>query len=274
MSNAIMMGTLGGLIAATATTAGAAVSLFRGPRAVAATQQISLDFALGMMLAASAFSLLLPAGQEALLRGPSSLLIVIAAFFAGAFFISSVGKLISKSTSGASVAGVDRLSGQDPAIRARGIVFVVAMMLHNFPEGLASGAALGGLSVGVSSLNPAHGWSILGAIAVQNFPEGLATLLAFMALGLSRRNAFLGALASAGVELVGGSIGGLALQLTNGILPTLLSFAGGAMLFVSIREASERLRLKVESRGRSVRDLAMGTAAMTLMTFVLNGLFQ
>ncbi len=235
------------------------------------------------MLAASAFSLLIPAGQEALQRGPMSLLGVAVALVVGALFISSVGKLISKSAPTSSLAAVDELAARSTfenveeasRVRSRGILFVIAMMLHNFPEGLASGAALGGLSA-TSGMGMAHGWSLLGAIAIQNLPEGLATLLAFRALGLSQKTAFLGAFASALVELVGGVLGGVLLQMTHGILPMLLSFAGGAMLYVSIREVRERIghRAANMARLKSFRDLALGTIAMAVMTLLLNGIFN
>ncbi|HVK61924.1 MAG TPA: ZIP family metal transporter [Bdellovibrionales bacterium] len=253
MASAFLYGSLGGLIAAGATTVGASIGLIRNPQTKAFTQKISLDFALGMMLSASAFSLLLPAGQAAFARGASSLFWVAVALALGAAFIFFIGRLISFSTN---------------TVQARGVLFIIAMMLHNFPEGLASGAALGGLSI--HGLGEAHGWSILGAIAIQNFPEGFATLLAFRALGMSMKVAFLGAFASAVVELVGGSTGGLMLQLTNGILPYLLAFAGGAMLFVSVREAIARFKEQVAS----ARDLVIGTLAMTSMTIALAGLFN
>lgn len=251
MSNPILWGMIGGLVSASATSIGSLASLLKTRRGLPISAHLSMDFALGMMLSASAVSLLLPAAQSSIERGNSAVWLAAMAFTLGVFFIFGVGKLLHNTPS-------KLVGGAAPGAW----LFVVAMMLHNLPEGLASGAALAGLDL-------AHGLPILGAIALQNLPEGLATVLAFVALGLHMRYAVLGGLASGLVELFGGIVGGLALSQVANILPYLLAFAGGAMLFVSTREAYERWASAAKAklpRVRIARDLAFGAVVMAAFT--------
>ena len=204
------------------------------------------------MLSAASVSLLWPAGQAALVQGVHAIRLVIIAFAAGVVFIYGVGVLLERIPTGMKERG-----GSSSAW-----LFVIAMMFHNLPEGLASGAAMGGLDL-------THGLPILGAIAIQNLPEGLATVAAFVALGLRQRTAFWGGVASGGVEFFGGVLGGIALGVIDNVLPVLLAFAGGAMLLVSIREALERFSEATQPsvQSRRVRDLALGAATMAALTF-------
>lgn len=254
MSHAFWLATLGGLVSAMATFAGSAASYARTKSGFRLTSHISLDFALGMMLSAAGVSLLWPAGQAALVQGIQAIRMVVVAFALGVAFIYFLGNLLSRIPSKMNEGGVNPSAW----------LFVIAMMLHNLPEGIASGAALGGLDL-------THGLPILGAIAIQNLPEGLATVAAFVALGLRQRTAFLGGIASGLVELAGGVIGGFLLGSIDNILPMLLAFAGGAMLFVSIREALERFSNVTQPRKqtRMIRDLVLGAALMAGLTFVL-----
>jgi zinc transporter, ZIP family len=257
MATAVLLGTIGGVIAAVATVAGAVPSLFKSRKGFSLATHMSLDFALGMMLAAAAFSLIAPAGQEALERGSSSLLFVLLAIAFGASFIKILGDLSQK---------IESLKGHFSSSKktSGAWLFIVAMMLHNLPEGLASGAALAGLDL-------TQAIPILGAIALQNIPEGLTTAVAFQALGASRRGAFLGAVASALVELLGGTLGGLLLTLVNEILPFLLAFAGGAMIFVAGKEAIERWTATAASAARAkvTRDLGLGMGFMLVLAQVI-----
>jgi zinc transporter, ZIP family len=257
MATAVLLGTIGGVIAAAATVAGALPSLFKTRKGFSLATHMSLDFALGMMLAAAAFSLIAPAGHEALARGGSSIFLVLFAITFGALFIKVLGDASHR---------IESLKGPfSSSKKTRGAwLFIVAMMLHNLPEGLASGAALAGLDL-------PQALPILGAIALQNLPEGLTTAVAFQALGASRRMAFLGAVASAIVELLGGTLGGLLLTLVNEILPFLLAFAGGAMIFVAGKEAIERWTTTSASaeRAKVTRDLGLGMGFMLVLAQVI-----
>jgi zinc transporter, ZIP family len=244
----------GGLVSALATIAGSAASYLRTKDGFRLTTHMSLDFALGMMLAAASVSLLLPAGQAAFVQGFHAVALTALSFGGGVFFIYGVGKLLRH------VPDSMTERGANPSAW----LFVIAMMLHNLPEGLASGAALGGL-------DRAHGLPILGAIAIQNLPEGLATVAAFAALGFRQRIAFFGGVVSGLVELVGGILGGLLLGTIENILPIMLAFAGGAMLFVSLRETIEswERHATAQTQHKMLRDLALGAAIMAGLTFVL-----
>lgn len=253
MSHAFYLACIGGAVSALATVIGSAASYVRTRGGYRLTSHISLDFALGMMLSAASVSLLWPAGQAALVQGIQAIRMVIVSFAAGVAFIYLVGLLLDRVPASMSARG-----GSSSAW-----LFVIAMMFHNLPEGLASGAAMGGLDF-------KHGLPILGAIAIQNLPEGLATVAAFVALGLRQRTAFWGGVASGGVELLGGVLGGVLLGMIENVLPMLLAFAGGAMLFVSLREALERFSEATQPRvhTRRLRDLALGAAVMAALTFI------
>ena len=253
MTNAILLGTLGGLVSALATTVGALPSLFKPRKGFSLITHMSMEFALGMMLAAAAFSLIVPAGSEGLHRGTFG--IVVISIVMGAFFIGSLGTLGERFR--------PQSAGEAKSVSSNAWLFIVAMMLHNLPEGLASGAALAGLDWH-------KGLPVLGAIALQNLPEGLTTAVSFRALGASKRAAFGGALVSAFVELFGGTMGGALLTMAHNVLPYLLAFAGGAMLFVATREVRERFEaVGAQSRLKVVREIGLGMASMYVMGLLL-----
>ena len=116
----------------------------------------------------------------------------------------------------------------------KALLFVMAMMIHNFPEGLASGASM--------TLPGAQGYSLLGAIAMQNVPEGFTTALSFLTLGVNPVMAFFGNVLTGVVELVGGILGGYMSERIDGVLPLLMAFAGGAMMSVVLTEVAEKLK--------------------------------
>ncbi|MBX2988695.1 MAG: ZIP family metal transporter [Bdellovibrionaceae bacterium] len=213
---ALIDGLIGGLSSGLATCLGTLLFLLPTRAGQKVERFISFEFALGMMLAASIFSLLLPALQE-----PRVDLTLLAVVF-GVVFILVLERILVRSP---------HLSAND----SRASLFIAAMMLHNLPEGIAPGAALAGTSLHQSL-------PMIGAIALQNLPEGYTTALAFHALGASRRKAALGGFASGLVEISGGVIGGLLVGVVDGILPRLLGFAGGAMLIVTSRELWHRFR--------------------------------
>lgn len=251
--NTLLLGSLGGLISCLSTCAGALPSLYQKQGTKNPWKFVSLDFTLGMMLAAAAFSLILPAYKRISYEAFGSLLGVSVALAAGVFFISDLGGRIARMQS--------RKSVQSP-VAVRAWLFVTAMMIHNFPEGLASGASLN-----VENINA--GVTILASISLQNLPEGLMTALAFQSLGMSSKKALLGAFLTGAMEFFGGFIGGLVTTLTLQALPYMLAFAGGAMLFVSGKE----LWAQTQGRPEKVfvnRSFALGfilMASMSLLSF-------
>jgi ZIP family zinc transporter len=206
------LGLIAGLWVGGSTILGAMLTLLRS-RLPGTDALPNMDFALGMMLAASAFSLLLPAAQGSWALGLEAFTVTVLVALLGAAIMFAISRVMSTSS---------------PAK-----MFVVAMLLHNLPEGLAGGAAF----VGLSSMGSG---SLISAIMIQNIPEGFATVLAFRALGLSSTQALMGAIASGLVEFLGAGFGGAYALHTQTALPALLALAGGAMLQVTLRELLER----------------------------------
>lgn len=221
------LGLIGGGISALATAVGAAFILARNSKFGKHLEKINMDFVIGLMLSAAAFSLILPAYESRALVHQNmmmNMLSITCALFVGVLFIQLTGKF------------VDNLFKNKMALKTnkKAILFVVAMMVHNFPEGLASGSSM--------TLSGTQGYSLLSAIAIQNFPEGFTTAISFMALGLSPWVAFIGALMTAMVELFGGILGGYLSFQIQGILPYFMAFAGGAMMHVVLVELFEKMK--------------------------------
>lgn len=249
--SSFLLGTLGGLISCLSTCIGALPAFFRKPGSTNLWKFVSLDFTLGMMLAASAFSLIFPAYQGVSAANTGPLLAITAALIGGILFIRHLGEVIGKL--------------QSPEVKnsqalTRAWLFVTAMMIHNFPEGLASGASL-------NVENLMAGVTILSSISLQNLPEGLMTALAFQSLGMSPKKAFFGAVLTGVMELSGGMVGGALSGFTTRSLPFMLAFAGGAMLYVSTKE------LWTQSKGHPEKILwkpsfAVGFLLMTSLSLI------
>lgn len=250
LSQSVIWGTIGGTITAMSTLIGAAFVLFRQdpkqPEAKTLSKIFTFEFTIGMMVAASAYSLILPAYTQAHNANERSLLII--PLILGVLFILGSGKLIE----------VFQPQTKTEAQGSRAIVFIIAMMLHNLPEGLASGSAL-------SPENPQALWSPVIAIALQNFPEGFLTAIAFYTLGVGRKKAFLGAALTAAVEFVGGIAGGASTSFWTMALPFLLAFAGSAMMFVSLRE----LIMENKTHQLSFTRLAVGFILFSFIGLIL-----
>ena len=180
---------------------------------------IVLAFAAGVMLAAAVLGLILPALDYG---GKFGLLIVIAGIFVGAFCLVLIDRLVPhlhKLTGGAEEAhhGNERLN--------KVLLFVMAIAIHNLPEGIAAG-------VGFGSGNTGDALMIALGIALQNIPEGMVIIGPMLAAGISPRKTFLYASLTGVVEVVGTFIGYFAISLSTAILPFALAFAGGTMLYV------------------------------------------
>jgi zinc transporter, ZIP family len=187
-------------------------------------QRLMLAVSAGVMLSATFFSLLLP-GLE-LVRGrggPASELNAVLTVSGGVILGASVLWLVH-----AIVPHEHFEKGREGGNRAlgRNWLFVLAIALHNFPEGLSVGVAYGGGG------NFATGYAVTLGIGLQNMPEGLAVAAALINDGKGRGRAFTIALLTGLVEPLGGLVGALAVSLSEALLPWGLAFAAGAMLFV------------------------------------------
>lgn len=230
------------------------------PRLVA----LMLGFAAGVMIAASFWSLLAPAialAQQ--MRGPAWLPATVG-FLVGGFALFAIDKILPHLHPGLPLAQVEGV----PTGLKRSALLVLAITLHNFPEGLAVGVAFGAVASGLpeASLSAAVGLAI--GIGLQNFPEGIAVAMPLRAEGMSVGRSFWYGQLSALVEPVAGVLGAAAVLTMRQLLPYALSFAAGAMFFVVVEE------LIPESQTSGHGDLATlgaltGFAVMMLLDVAL-----
>ncbi|HSR40765.1 MAG TPA: ZIP family metal transporter, partial [Longimicrobiales bacterium] len=192
-----------------------------------------LGFASGVMIAASFWSLLAPAIDMSAEFGVPSWLPAVVGFCGGGAFLWGVDRLLPHVHPGF---GREHAEGI-PTTWRRSVLLVLAITLHNIPEGLAVGVAFGALAAdvgGVMSLGAAVALAI--GIGLQNFPEGTAVSVPLRREGFSRWRAFWYGQASAVVEPVAGVVGAAAVITMRPLLPYALSFAAGAMIYVVVEE--------------------------------------
>ena len=179
---------------------------------------IVLSFAAGVMLAAAILGLILPSLEYG---GKWGIPVTIAGIFAGAFCLSLVDKLVPHLHK---MVGAEDEGHQNAAL-SKVLLFVLAIAIHNLPEGIAAG-------VGFGSDDPTQALLIAGGIALQNIPEGMVIIGPMLAAGIKPRRTFICAAATGLVEVVGTLIGFFAVNISAAILPFALAFAGGTMLYV------------------------------------------
>lgn len=182
---------------------------------------IILSFAAGVMLAAAVIGLIIPSLEYG--NGIWAILITVAGIFCGAICLSLIDKLIPHLHK---MTGVDLEAHPDKTDNLNKILlFVIAIAIHNLPEGIAAGVSFGGD-------NMSHAISVAGGIALQNIPEGMVIIAPMIAAGMSKSRTFLIALATGLVEVVGTFLGFFAANISLSVLPFALAFAGGTMLYV------------------------------------------
>jgi ZIP family zinc transporter len=182
---------------------------------------IILSFAAGVMLAAAVIGLIVPSLEYG--NGIWAILITVAGIFCGAICLSLIDKLIPHLHK---MTGVDLEAHPDKTADLNKILlFVIAIAIHNLPEGIAAGVSFGGGDV-------SHAISVAGGIALQNIPEGMVIIAPMIAAGMSKGRTFLIALATGLVEVLGTFLGFFAASISLSVLPFALAFAGGTMLYV------------------------------------------
>lgn len=191
-----------------------------------------LGFAAGVMIAASFSSLIQPGIEIAESLGQNIVLVIGAGFLSGGAFLFVANKLLPHLHMGEKTENAEgiRTSWQ------RSVLLVMAITLHNIPEGLAVGVAFGATVAGMPGATLAGAWALALGIGLQNCPEGAAVSIPLRREGFSRRKAFFYGQASGIVEPIAGVLGAFAVVKMQPILPFVLSFAAGAMIFVVIEE--------------------------------------
>ena len=221
---------VGLLIPFLGTTAGAACVFFMKKTLGDLVQRSLVGFAAGVMVAASIWSLLIPAIDQATHLGKLSFLPAFAGFWCGILFLLALDHLIPHLH-----VGSEQAEGPKSNL-SRTVMMVLAVTLHNIPEGMAVGVMYAGFLSDNPQITAASALALSLGIAIQNFPEGAIISLPLRAEGESKGRAFLGGVFSGVVEPIGAVLTILAAQLVIPALPYLLSFAAGAMLYVVVEE--------------------------------------
>jgi len=191
-----------------------------------------LGFAAGVMIAASFWSLLAPGIEMAEQMGQIPWLTAVIGFMAGGGFMKVIDRLLPHLHPGLAV---EKSEGIKTSWQ-RSTLLVLAITLHNIPEGLAVGVAFGAVAANLSSATIGGAIALAIGIGLQNFPEGAAVALPLRREGMTRRKSFFMGQASGAVEPVAGMIGAAFVLNMQSILPYALCFAAGAMIYVVVEE--------------------------------------
>jgi ZIP family zinc transporter len=216
---------------------------------------IILSFAAGVMLAASVLGLIIPSIDYG---GKYGIIVTVIGIFTGAICLNVIDKLVPH---------LHKLSGGEEELHKHNkdinkvILFVLAIAIHNLPEGIAAG-------VGFGSGNVADAIMIALGIALQNIPEGMVIITPMLSAGIKPRKTFVIALATGLVEVVGTLLGFFAVNIASAILPFALAFAGGTMLYV----VSDEMILETHAHGSergATYSLLFGFCLMLVFDVVL-----
>ena len=215
---------------------------------------IVLSFAAGIMLAAAVIGLVIPSLEYG---GKFSVLITVVGIFTGALCLNLIDKLVPH---------LHKLVGNDienhhNADLSKVLLFVLAIAIHNLPEGIAAG-------VGFGSGDTSGALIIAGGIALQNIPEGMVIIAPMLAAGVSPRKTFVCAMITGLVEVVGTFVGYFAVNIAAAVLPFALAFAGGTMLYVISDEMIPETHAHGSQRGATY-SLLVGFCVMLIMDTLL-----
>lgn len=189
-----------------------------------------LGFAAGVMVAASVWSLLIPGMELSSAMGRLAFVPALTGFLLGIAFLFLLDRIVPH---------LHAASEKPEGIKARisrTMMLVFAVTLHNIPEGMAVGVVLGAMVSGISDLSVADGLALSIGIAIQNFPEGAIISMPLRGEGNSRAKSFCFGVLSGIVEPVAGAVTILLIGAVQSVLPYLLAFAAGAMIYVVVEE--------------------------------------
>lgn len=214
---------------------------------------IILSFAAGVMLAAAVLGLIIPSLE---FGGKYGLITTVAGIFAGAVCLNLIDKLVPH---------LHRFVGAEEQHNSTNLskvlLFVMAIAIHNLPEGIAAG-------VGFGSGDTSQAMLIAGGIALQNIPEGMVIIAPMLAAGVSPARTFVCAMLTGFVEVVGTLLGFFAVSFSSAILPFALSFAGGTMLYVISDEMIPETHAHGSERGATYA-LLIGFCVMIVSDVLL-----
>jgi len=219
---------------------------------------LTLGFAGGVMIAASVWSLLIPAMEMEAAAGRPEWVAALVGFVGGGLFLFVLDRILPHLHPGLSAEGVEGVATS----WSRATLLLTAITLHNIPEGLAVGVAFGAAAYTGATSVAAAATLALG-IGIQNLPEGAAVSLPLRAAGLSRRRSFFYGQLSAVVEPVAAVLGAALVMFAAPALPYMLAFAAGAMIYVVVEEVIP------ESQRGPGTDLATGGAMAGFIVMML-----
>lgn len=212
------------------TTAGAACVFFMKKQMNLLLQKALSGFAAGVMVAASIWSLLIPAMEQSEAMGKLAFLPATIGFWLGIIFLLLIDTLMPH-------LHID--SKEAEGVKSnfkRTTMMVFAIIIHNIPEGMAVGVTFAGVLIGNTGITLSGAFALALGIAIQNFPEGAIISMPLCSLGVSKKRAFLYGVLSGFVEPVGAMLTILLTGIIVPFLPYFLSFAAGAMIYVVVEE--------------------------------------
>ena len=215
------------MIPVVGTTLGAAMVFFLKKEMNLRLQKALLGFAAGVMVAASVWSLLLPAIDMAREQGKIAWVPATVGFFLGVVFLMALDALTMRLT--------NKKEGRKGELKSNRML-IMAVTLHNIPEGMVVGVTFAGLLAGNEWITLAGCFALAIGIAVQNFPEGAIISMPLTSRGMSRKRAFLYGTASGVIEPIAAFFTLLLTRLVSLVLSYLLAFAAGAMIYVVVEE--------------------------------------
>jgi ZIP family zinc transporter len=223
-----------------------------------------LGFAAGVMIAASYWSLLAPAIEMAEESSVPAWVPAVVGFLLGGAFLWAVDRVLPHLHIGFPL---EEAEGMKTSWQ-RSVLLVLAITLHNIPEGLAVGVSFGALAAGLPSASLAGAVALAVGIGLQNFPEGTAVSVPLRREGMSRLKSFWFGQLSGAVEPIAGVLGAAAVILVKPVLPYALAFAAGAMIYVVVEELIPESQLDKNTHIATLGTM-VGFATMMLLDVAL-----
>lgn len=244
------------------TSIGAACVFFMKKSLSDRVQRSLTGFAAGVMVAASVWSLLIPAIEQSAALGKLSFLPAAVGFWAGVLFLLLLDHTIPH---------LHRSSEQAEGPKSRlhrTTMMMLAVTLHNIPEGMAVGVVYAGYLSGSAQITAAGALALSLGIAIQNFPEGAIISMPLVSCGLTRKKAFLYGVASGAVEPIGAALMVVCIGFMTPALPYILAFAAGAMMYVVVEELIPETQAGKHTNVGAVA-LALGFVLMMILDVAL-----